>query len=297
MYSISEWPTQASGPPHKQNATYQLSSAMLSLAILVIEKSQLQSRRTGTTLQRNYEPNSKKLTKLEESFDRVQRMIEKYSIAKEDIYNFDETSFQIGVISGGKIVTGSDRRNRRKAVQPGNREWVMAILLFIIFAGTYHLSAWYEGNDIPPDWVISLSDNGWINNELGIKWLQHFNKHIKGRTFYKKKSIITLCMPSHSSHLLQPLNIQQHQNSSPTHIFKSIHRLTKGAELMMHEAVLLRSKAEGSEIIAQANVNAQIRVKTCQSNERVMANAPKQRRCKRCCKPRHNSRTYKKAKK
>ncbi|KAF2175970.1 CENP-B protein [Zopfia rhizophila CBS 207.26] len=163
----------------------------------------------------------------------------KYGIAEEDIYNFDETGFQMGVISGGKVVTGSDRRNRRKAVQPGNREWVTviqginakgwAIPPFIIFAGTYHLSAWYEGNDIPPDWVILLSDNGWTNNELGIKWLQHFDKHTKGRTvgvhrlliidgheshdslefqqLCKEKSIITLCMPSHSSHLLQPLDV------------------------------------------------------------------------------------------
>ncbi|KAF2182328.1 hypothetical protein K469DRAFT_788323 [Zopfia rhizophila CBS 207.26] len=51
----------------------------------------------------------------------------KYGIAEEDIYNFDETGFQMGVISGGKVVTGFNRRNRRKAVQPGNREWVTVI--------------------------------------------------------------------------------------------------------------------------------------------------------------------------
>ncbi|KAF2178647.1 CENP-B protein, partial [Zopfia rhizophila CBS 207.26] len=60
-------------------------------------------------------------------------------------------------------------------------------------------------------------------------WLWHFNKHTKHRTvgvhrlliidsyeshdslefqqLYKKKQIITIYMPSHSSHLLQPLNI------------------------------------------------------------------------------------------
>jgi hypothetical protein len=33
----------------------------------------------------------------------------------------------MGVISTAKVVTGSERRSRPKAVQPGNREWVTVI--------------------------------------------------------------------------------------------------------------------------------------------------------------------------
>lgn len=104
-----------------------------------------------------------------------------------------------------------------------------AIPPFIIFAGQHHLSAWYKGNDIPSDWVISLSDNGWTTNELSISWLKHFIKHIKERRvggyqplildghkshqlvefqqLCKESNIIALCMPLHSSHLLQPLDV------------------------------------------------------------------------------------------
>jgi hypothetical protein len=39
---------------------------------------------------------------------------------------------------------------------------------FLIFAGKYHLSAWYEEAEIPRDWAIAVSDNGWTNNELGV---------------------------------------------------------------------------------------------------------------------------------
>ena len=145
----------------------------------------------------------------------------------------------MGVISTAVVVTGSERRNRPKAVQPGDREWTTiiqgisavgwAVPPFIIFTGKYHLSAWYEGNNIPPDWVIAVSDNGWTTNELGITWLRHFNTHTKDRTvgthrlliidgheshislefqqICKDNNIIALCMPAHSSHLLQPLDV------------------------------------------------------------------------------------------
>jgi hypothetical protein len=77
--------------------------------------------------------------------------------------------------------------------------------------------------------VIALSDNGWTTNELGIKWVKHFDRHTKSSTrgvyrllildgheshatpefdqFCKDNKIITLCMPPHTSHLLQPLDV------------------------------------------------------------------------------------------
>ncbi|EED13341.1 conserved hypothetical protein [Talaromyces stipitatus ATCC 10500] len=48
-------------------------------------------------------------------FERVRDTIQKYGIIEQDIYNMDETGFQMGIISTAK------------ALQPGNREWVTAI--------------------------------------------------------------------------------------------------------------------------------------------------------------------------
>ena len=42
-------------------------------------------------------------------FRLVQNTIEKYGILDEDIYNFDETGFQMGVISTAKVITGAER--------------------------------------------------------------------------------------------------------------------------------------------------------------------------------------------
>jgi hypothetical protein len=163
----------------------------------------------------------------------------KYGILDDDTYNFDESGFMMGVISQEAIVTGSERRGQPKTVQPGNRErttviqginakgW--AIPPFIIFQGHNHLSNWYKEEALPLDWVIVVSDNGWITDKLGLEWLKHFDAHTKGSTvgtyrmliidgheshnstefqqYCKEHKIITLCMPLHLFHLLQPLDV------------------------------------------------------------------------------------------
>jgi hypothetical protein len=51
----------------------------------------------------------------------------KYGVHDDDVHNFDETGFQIGVIGSMKVVTGAERRARLELVQLGDREWVTVI--------------------------------------------------------------------------------------------------------------------------------------------------------------------------
>jgi len=82
---------------------------------------------------------------------------------------------------------------------------------------------------MPRDWKLAVSDNGWTTNEHGVAWLRHFIKHTEGRLVGARRLLImdnyeshklknfqrlceehdiyTLCMPPHSSHLLQPLDV------------------------------------------------------------------------------------------
>jgi hypothetical protein len=81
-------------------------------------------------------------------FRLVRNTVAKYGILQDDIYNFDETGFQMGVISTSKVVTRSERRGRPKTKQPGNREWVTlvhainasrwALPAFVIFEAKLH---------------------------------------------------------------------------------------------------------------------------------------------------------------
>ena len=172
-------------------------------------------------------------------FELVRNTIAKYGINDADIYKFDETGFMMGVISTAMVVTSSEGRAKAKKIQPGNREWVTVIQgvnsqgwnvpPFVVVAGKNHLASWYQNSGFPPDWIISVTDNGWTTNEKGMDWIRHFEKHTKPRTigayrllildgheshhsdefeeYCKEHNIVTLCMPAHSSHILQPLDV------------------------------------------------------------------------------------------
>jgi DDE superfamily endonuclease/Tc5 transposase DNA-binding domain/helix-turn-helix, Psq domain len=173
-------------------------------------------------------------------FQRVQKTIESNGILDCDIYNFDETGFQMGVASTAKVVTRSDRRRRPVVVQPGNREWSTVIECInargwaldpmIIFEGKVHISTWYEDSPLPKTWRIAVSENGWTTDELTLEWLREvFEPQTRSRTvgryrllildghgshmtpefdkFCKENSILIECMPPHSSHLHQALDV------------------------------------------------------------------------------------------
>jgi hypothetical protein len=176
-------------------------------------------------------------------FKQVEEVRAKYGILDEDIFNFDETGFAMGLIATTKVVTRANmdtKRGKPHLLQPGNREWVTTIECIcsagwsvptcIIFKGKVHQQGWYEENDLPPDWRLEVSANGWTTDEIGLRWLEKvFIPGIAGRTLGRYRllildghgshltpafdklcsdnSIIAICMPPHSSHLLQPLDV------------------------------------------------------------------------------------------
>jgi hypothetical protein len=60
-------------------------------------------------------------------FTLVQETIAKYRVADNDIHDFDETGFQMGVVGSIKVVTGSEHRTRPNVILLGYREWVTVI--------------------------------------------------------------------------------------------------------------------------------------------------------------------------
>ena len=163
-----------------------------------------------------------------------------HGIAFDDIYNFDETGYAMGLVATAKVVTRSEMSSRPSLIQPGNREWVTSIECInalgwvlppcLIFKGKVQIAGWYEDKALPLDWRIEVSQNGWTTDEIGLQWLQNvFIPAIKGRTTRKycllildghgshltpqsdeicsQNDIIPICMPPHSSHLLQPPDV------------------------------------------------------------------------------------------
>jgi hypothetical protein len=75
----------------------------------------------------------------------------KYGVHDNNMYNFDETSFQLGVISSIKVFIGAERRDRPELIQLGTCKWVVVIQSicaaryatppFIVYKGRVHISA------------------------------------------------------------------------------------------------------------------------------------------------------------
>jgi hypothetical protein len=100
----------------------------------------------------------------------------------------------------------------------------------VILKGKEHQAAWYQESNLPSDWKLTNSANGWTTDKIGLAWLKHvfdpFSKlhstsakrllildgHSSHETaefdnFCRENAIICLCMPPHTSHLLQPLDV------------------------------------------------------------------------------------------
>ncbi len=166
-------------------------------------------------------------------FALVRNTINKYGILPQDIYNFDETGFQMGQISAAKSVTDASKSGRPKQVKPTNTQWVTLIQgacadgstipPFLVFKGKQLNHTWFH-QGLPSTWAFTVSPNGWTTDQIGFQCIQHFEKHTRQktvgskrllvldnhgshttpefRTFCEDNSIILLWMPPHSSHML-----------------------------------------------------------------------------------------------
>ena len=221
-------------------------------------------------------------------FKLVDNMRAKYGIADSDFYNFDETGFMMGVICGSSmVVTRADRQGRSKSVQPGNREWATAIECvdsegwclppFLVVQGANHLAHWYSQTNLPGDWVIKTTSNGWTDNETSLEWIRHFDQHTKSRVkgtyrmlvldgheshkspafdmFCKDNKIITLCLPAHSSHLLQPLDVgcfnplkRAYGKALEDFIKSHVNHITKTEFVITYEALSKRRRAKKTRL-------------------------------------------------
>jgi hypothetical protein len=171
-------------------------------------------------------------------FDAFQKVVKKYGIEDENIYNMDESGFSIGTIEAIRVITSAADRRKWQA-QPGRQEWVSvvecigadgsAIALLVIFKGQSLSSSWIPDN-IPVDWQFSATAKGWTSNIHGVEWLKRcfdpatcskangkrrllicdgHGSHVTGNfiVYCMYANIVLLILPPHTSHLTQPLDV------------------------------------------------------------------------------------------
>lgn len=171
-------------------------------------------------------------------FEKYKAVCTQYNIQAADTYNFDESGFRIGIGRDQWIITRDPNRQaylgsstNRELVTVGETISGDGFVLppIIIVPGIIHQEQWYTSTSVPNDYLIGTSETGYSNDELTIKWLVHFemfsSKRQVGNTrlllldgfgshctkefldFCDAHKIIVFCLPPHTSHLLQPLDV------------------------------------------------------------------------------------------
>ena len=187
-------------------------------------------------------------------FDMLTNVIEEYHVLPGNIYNMDEKDIQLGI--GARVTAMIDRdQSAVYSIEDGNRELVTVIEAVctdgsvlhpsIIFQGVRRNSDWGRDNPSNARFVlfpfqnidliifansISISPNGWTDQELGSQWLQNdfdpatrekaagqyrlliLDGHNSHCTFAFCKyaadhKILIICLPSHTTHALQPCDV------------------------------------------------------------------------------------------
>ncbi|KAI0992429.1 hypothetical protein K3495_g15756, partial [Podosphaera aphanis] len=174
---------------------------------------------------------------IEHHFAEFARCVVKVGIQADDIYNFDETGFQVGVVAGEKVLVPEDSEAAYVS-DPDNRELVTVVATIgatgrlvppiIIFKGAYHLRNNFD-NDMDPDILWARSESGFTNDGLGLNYLEYFDLFTREKTVGAFKVLIfdghgshltqifvdfcwkaKLCpslLPPHLTHVLQPLDV------------------------------------------------------------------------------------------
>ena len=171
-------------------------------------------------------------------FDAVKELAIQHQYPPERIYNMDESGFAVGDSQSSRALVNVREKSSWKVIS-GRQEWITAIECvnaageaippMIIFKAKYTNTAWIPAY-APSDWRWSTSNSGWTSDSHGFEWLSTLfepktrledpaarrllimdghGSHITANliAFCMQTSIDLLILPSHSSHLLQPLDI------------------------------------------------------------------------------------------
>jgi hypothetical protein len=171
--------------------------------------------------------------------------IEKHRITADNLYNFDEKGFLMGLGRTLKrIMTLAALKSGRvtKSKQDGSREFISilacvsaigkAIPPLLLYRGESGdlLDTWVDDVDRNAGAHFSSTPNGWSNNEMGMVWLkQVFERYTKPTRATTKRmlivdghsshvnmefidwadrhGIIVMILPLHTTHRLQPLDV------------------------------------------------------------------------------------------
>ena len=171
-------------------------------------------------------------------------MVEKYNLTAENIYNWDEKGFLIGLALKMKRIMSRQSHEEGKlqgAMQDGSREFITLLACICADMTALPAALIYQGKsqDLMDTWLDDLeehdiayfasSEKGWSSDAYGMAWLNKvFDPHTRDKAKRSRRllivdghsshvnmafidrcdrlKILVLILPPHSTHKLQPLD-------------------------------------------------------------------------------------------
>lgn len=132
--------------------------------------------------------------------------LKKCDIQPNELYNWDETGFQLGIGTSQNVVstcqnevigTGGIGQNVTGIECISADGWVMHP--WFLFCGSDQMDDWYDRDDYPDHFkVIKLITKGWSDDMTAIQWLLDFHYATKKRVTRGRPRV--LLMDNHGSH-------------------------------------------------------------------------------------------------
>ncbi|KIK59516.1 hypothetical protein GYMLUDRAFT_169520, partial [Collybiopsis luxurians FD-317 M1] len=184
-------------------------------------------------------------TTVNEYFEDLNQVLTKNSIPWEHVYNMDEKGVQMGGGRKNSQRRYFFSRNDIKMYRQHSDDLQLVTIIdsvcadgtapitpAFVFPGTKMHKEWMQ---VDEDIMIATSENGWTDNEIGFQWFKRcfvpqatarreangtsdkpilliYNGHASHTTLdwvnlALENNIILLCLPSHTTHRLQPLDV------------------------------------------------------------------------------------------
>lgn len=168
-------------------------------------------------------------------FDNLRKCYENTIVPAHRIFNMDETGMSTVPNKMPKVFASKGKRTVSKVVAAERGQLVTAVCCMgaagvwvppaLIFPRKRMKDDLFYG--CPPGTLKLVTDSGYMNSELFIRWLQHFQDYIKSSeddpvilildnhsshctleaiTFCRNNFIVLLSLPPHGSHKMQPLD-------------------------------------------------------------------------------------------
>lgn len=168
-------------------------------------------------------------------FEKYIKIVDEHKLSPLQIFNMDETGFQL-VGKGSKVVAkkgtrcvyvrvSGERSETISAASCGNVSGTVIIPPLFIFKGQ-SLAPTLQGETYPPLTEFAVTESGYMTTVVFVEWFKLFLRNLPairpillifdGHTSHgslevlqlaKENDIILLCLPPHTTHLCQPMDV------------------------------------------------------------------------------------------